>query len=126
MVIDYVVVGLGGALGAMARVALGKLLPIAIMGLPTQVLLVNVLGCFLMGCLTALLTAHGFISAHMRGFLAAGFLGGFTTFSSFAFDFGALCEKHLYVSAVFYALLSVILSLSLFFAGIKFIRLFLP
>lgn len=122
MIFDYLVVGIGGALGAIARVALGKLLPADIMGLPTQILCINVLGCFFMGCLSAFLTMHDSVPDHMKAFLTAGCLGGFTTFSAFAFEFGTLCEKHLYVPAFLYAALSFILSISSFFIGIKVLR----
>lgn len=122
MILDYILVGLGGALGALARVALGKLLPIAAMGIPVPILCINVLGCFFMGGLTTALSGYGAEASSMRTFLATGCLGGFTTFSAFAFEFGSLYEKNFYGSALLYATFSVTLSLIFFFVGAKLSR----
>lgn len=53
----------------------------------------------------------------------SGLLGGFTTFSGFALDFGSLIEQEKYMPAIFYVMLSVGLSLSCFFLGIKTTKL---
>ena len=124
MLPHYVAIGLGGALGAMARVWLSNNLPGAIMGVPISILIVNVLGCFVMGLLTELLAFYWTISDNMRYLLIAGFLGGFTTFSTFALEFGLLYEKQLYIHAIIYATLSFVLSITLFFIGMKVVRYF--
>jgi len=59
----------------------------------------------------------------MRHFLSQGFLGGFTTFSAFALEFGLLYEKGNYWTACIYAILSIMLSLGAFFAGMKLLKL---
>lgn len=77
----------GGALGAVCRVEAGR----AVMGVvggvfPLGILCVNMLGSFLLGLLlgAASRTKYGYPTA--TAFLATGFFGGFTTFSSFALD----------------------------------------
>jgi len=122
MISYYFAVGLGGAIGAVARMILAKSLPPTFLELPLQILCVNVLGCFLMGCLTKFMVLYGPLPNYIKDFLAAGCLGGFTTFSAFALEFGMLYEKHLYMSAILYAILSFSLSLFLFFVGIKIVR----
>ncbi|MEJ2871730.1 fluoride efflux transporter CrcB [Actinomycetospora sp. OC33-EN08] len=79
-------VALGGALGALARWGLSLAWPTPAGGFPTTTLLVNVVGCLLMGILVVhvaeVRTAHPLV----RPFLGVGVLGGFTTFSTFAVD----------------------------------------
>ena len=107
----------------MSRVALGRLLPSAVMGIPFQILFVNILGCFIMGLLTETMVSHWSASENIRYFLITGVLGGFTTFSSFALEFGLLCEKNQIMSAIIYATLSFVLSITFFFIGVKIIRM---
>ena len=124
MMLHYIFIGLGGAFGAISRIALGKLLPNMLWGIPLPILFVNVLGCFVIGLLTEIMTLHWTVSDNIRYFLISGFLGGFTTFSSFALEFGLLCEKSEYASAIIYATLSFALSITCFFLAIKAVRVF--
>ncbi|MCD2186080.1 fluoride efflux transporter CrcB [Actinomycetospora soli] len=79
-------VALGGALGALARWGLGLAFPTPHGAFPTTTLLINVVGCLLMGVLVVhvaeVRTAHPIV----RPFLGVGVLGGFTTFSTFVVD----------------------------------------
>jgi len=79
-------VGLGGFLGAIARAYVvhisNKYFPL---DLPIGILLVNVVGSFLIGCLFAIV-AHNFISDISKSFLITGFLGALTTYSTFAIE----------------------------------------
>lgn len=122
--LSYLFVGLGGAFGAIARVVLTRILPSFLFGMPLAIMLVNILGCFLMGMLVEILALHWNASLNTRHFLIQGCLGGFTTFSAFSLEFGLLYKEGLYVSAIGYAALSVILSLAGFFTGLRLIRLF--
>jgi fluoride exporter len=117
-------VGLGGAAGAIARVYLGRLLPSYFLGIPFKILCVNVLGCLILGILTEIMAVYWNTSMNLRHFMVQGFLGGFTTFSAFALEFGLLYEKGFHTSAIIYAALSVVLSIVFFFGGIKLIRMF--
>jgi CrcB protein len=80
------VVSLGGGVGAVARYGLSQLLPTLPGQFPWATFLTNVLGCFLIGVLTVLVTEV--LPAHrlLRPFLGVGVLGGFTTFSTYAVE----------------------------------------
>ena len=119
MISQYIAVGLGGALGAITRICLSKILPSMIAGVPFQLLIINILGCFIMGILVQLTTSYWLESESIKHFLMSGLLGGFTTFSGFTLDFGSLIEKDKYMSATFYLMLSVWLSIACFFLGTK-------
>ncbi len=120
--LEYLFIGVGAALGGILRVALGKLLLTPIYGIVTPILLINVLGCFIMGIITALSVM---LPDNLRLFIIPGFLGGFTTFSSFALEFGLLYEKNLHYHAFIYAGLTILLSILSFFTGLKLMRLLL-
>ncbi len=123
MILQYIAVGLGGALGSIIRIYLSKILALTIFGIPFQLLAINVLGSFIMGILTQLASLYWLESENIKYFLMSGLLGGFTTFSGFALDFGLLIEQEKYMPAIFYVMLSVGLSLSCFFLGIKITKL---
>ncbi len=122
MLIHYILIGLGAAFGAMARAGVGKVLPVEVGGMPVSILCVNVLGCFFIGVVIEVSALHWTLPESMRYLLIPGFLGGFTTFSSFAMEYGLLAQRGAYVTGVLYVLLSVGLGLSVFFAGIKLVR----
>lgn len=75
------VVGIGGAIGAVARYGVDVLLPAADRGFPVGTFLVNVTGCLLLGVLAGALF-HPNAHRLLRPFVAVGVLGGFTTFST--------------------------------------------
>lgn len=119
----YLWVGLGGAAGAMSRVGLMRFFPATFLTVPLRILLINIIGCFLMGAIAEAFSIFGNPSMGIRHFVITGFLGGFTTFSSFALDFGVLCEKGYYGSGIAYILLSVGLGIGFFFVGLTGMRL---
>lgn len=82
---QLLVVGLGGALGSMLRMGLAWWVPAG--RLPWGTLLANVAGSFVIGWVLSRLGAQGATDhPHWHGFLAVGFCGGFTTFSSFSWQ----------------------------------------
>ena len=116
-------VALGGAIGSAARhgvnVWSGRMLG---MDFPWHTLIVNILGCFAMGIIIAVMALKLNVGNDVRAFLATGILGGFTTFSAFSLDFAFLVERKSYGLAGVYAAGSVILSLAAVFAGLHLVR----
>lgn len=80
-------VGLGGFLGSVSRYWVQQLvLRYAPMGFPLGTFLVNVVGCLLIGLFLGFFERHTAASLSWRLFLTTGFCGGFTTFSTFAYE----------------------------------------
>lgn len=83
----YLLVGLGGGLGAVARYALGDVVHrFAGPRFPAGTLVVNLLGCLLIGVVMGVAEMRPALSRETRLFVAVGVLGGFTTFSSFGYE----------------------------------------
>ncbi|WP_087111289.1 fluoride efflux transporter CrcB [Parendozoicomonas haliclonae] len=79
-------IGLGAAVGANLRWALGLLLNPVFAGLPSGTLAANWLGCYLIGIALPALNALVVTTPEIRLFIVTGFLGALTTFSSFSAD----------------------------------------
>ena len=117
--LGYVLVFLGGGVGAAARHGMNRLLGAAGGGFPIWTFAVNILGCFIMGVLAGLFAQRGEMAGqNLRLFLTTGILGGFTTFSAFSLDAALLWEKHDLTGFAAYTFGTVILCLVGVFAGL--------
>lgn len=82
---EIIVVGVGGFVGAIARYLLSTLIHRNLdSSFPWGTFTVNVIGCFLIGCLMYLIENRLVVSDQMRLFLGIGVLGAFTTFATFS------------------------------------------
>jgi len=120
----FLLVGAGGALGAMSRYGSGVIIT-RIMGaiFPYGTLFSNITGSLLMGMLIgALARFTPAWQGDARLFVAVGFLGGFTTFSSFSLDVVMLVERGDTMQAVFYMTVSIIVSILALLAGLLLMR----
>src|SRR2546423_8453633 len=87
MIARCLVVGLGGFLGAIARYAVGVWIETFWRrDFPLATFLVNVSGCFILGFFLAIATERMNISPMMRLLVATGFVGPYTTFSTFEYE----------------------------------------
>jgi CrcB protein len=111
-------VALGGALGSVARYLLTSLIQTRTGSpFPLGTLVINVTGSILLGFLLRYALETPAITPEMRGFLATGVCGGYTTFSAFTYETAALIEDGDWRRAGLYVGLSVILSLAGTFVG---------
>lgn len=106
---QWVFIAIGGACGALARYSVGSfvanLWPAA---MPIATLFVNVLGSLLMGVLFSLIVEHEIVAGEWRSVLMVGFLGAFTTFSTFSLETFTLLERGEFATGLIYAATSVI------------------
>ena len=116
----YLVVAAGGALGAMARYRADSLIGRwAGAGFPWGTVAVNLIGSLLLGLLIGA-AAHGLhLSQEMRALVVTGFLGAFTTFSTFSLNTVTLIERGDTGAALGYVLGSVVFGIGLFFIGLR-------
>ena len=123
MLLQFLVVAAGGAIGASGRHAVG-ILAMRMMGggFPYGTLIVNVVGSFAMGVLIEALALKFSAPQEVRLFLATGLLGGFTTFSAFSLDAVSLWERGSQGAAALYVVISVVASLAALFAGLALVR----
>ena len=121
----YVIVFLGGGLGAMLRhgvnLATARVLGSAF---PWHTFFINVTGSLVMGLIAGWFALKAGASQDWRLFLTTGILGGYTTFSAFSLDAALLYERGEVGQAAFYVIGSVVLSIAGLFAGLWLVRHF--
>jgi CrcB protein len=120
-------VAAGGAFGSVARYLISTW-SFARFGpsFPWGTFVINLTGSFLIGVVFGLAAARGGMSPYLRVFLTTGVLGGYTTFSSFAFETYTLGAEGAYVRAGAYALGSLVLGVAAAYAGLVAVRLAAP
>lgn len=123
---QYIFVFLGGGLGAVCRYLATSFFAMRFgAAFPYGTLFVNVTGSFLMGLvmgLLPLLPRGALLPENLRLLLAVGFLGGFTTFSSFSMETLALLQGAHALSALLNVLANVILGMAAAWAGLLLVR----
>jgi CrcB protein len=116
----WLLIAAGGAIGSVLRYALqGWVQRATHSAFPFGTLAVNVIGCVLIGYLTALFTGPYIVRAEYRAGLIVGVLGGFTTFSAFGWETFVLAGDRDYWWAVGYIVLSCGLGLGAVWLGYR-------
>ena len=110
-------VGIGGFIGTVLRYLFG-LLPIeGGNGFPIKTLAINIVGSFLIGLITALAAKNKSLNPQMVLMLRVGVCGGFTTFSTFAYEAADLMKNGNTLTAVSYVIISIVLGVLAIFAA---------
>jgi CrcB protein len=113
-------IALFGAIGTLARYGLQGVVQIRMGGaFPYGTLFINLSGCFLLGLIGQLTLNRMLVSVDVRMAIAVGFFGGYTTFSSFAWETAKMLEDGEWLRASTYVGVSVIAGLLLSVAGIR-------
>lgn len=116
---QMLLVFLGGGMGSMLRYWIGLHLN---NNFPYGTLLVNILGSLLIGIIFGLTLKFSNISQNTVLFLATGFCGGFTTFSTFAYENYQFVRQNEFMIFALYAGTSVLLGLAFVFFGMWIIK----
>lgn len=115
-------VGIGGFIGSVLRYLIG-LLPVSpANGFPIKTLCINMIGSFVIALVSALSAKNSSLSPQLVLLLKVGICGGFTTFSTFAYETSSLLQKGSIGTATAYAVLSVILSILAVFGAEMMIK----
>jgi fluoride exporter len=115
-------IGIGGALGTLARYGADRVLPTGTTDFPWSTFLVNIVGSFVLGAVLTLVVERWSPTRFVRPFAAIGFCGGFTTFSTFAVEIVQRTQHGRIGLAAAYLLLSLVLGFAAATAGIAVVR----
>ena len=119
MLVNASLVGAGGFIGAIFRYGLSGFVQrsATFAAFPYGTLVVNMLGCLLIGIAVGLIDTRQMIHPEFRSFVLVGVLGGFTTYSTFGLETFALLRDEEFLRAVSNVAIHVILGLTLVWAG---------
>ena len=110
MLKNLLIIGSGGFIGSIARYLVSQLnLSVNFHSIPVGTLLVNIIGCFLIGFLSGIADKSMILSTEWRLFLMVGLCGGFTTFSAFANENLMLMHNGQMLAVLLYTALSILL-----------------
>lgn len=102
------VIAMGGAIGSLLRYQAGLIWPTPAAAFPTTTLVVNVLGCLVIGVFMVVITEVWTAHRLVRPFVGTGLLGGFTTFSTYSLDVATLLRAGEARSALLYLALTAV------------------
>lgn len=113
---EFLAVALGGSIGAMLRFGIARIFSWS--AFPIGTLLINISGSLFLGWFMTVVGTRAIVSDYTRAAVAVGFVGAYTTFSSYMFESDRLLEDGLGVRAMVYLMGSVVLGLIAVRAGI--------
>lgn len=123
--LKVIIVGFGGFFGSIFRYLI-YLLSNNLIGysFPFGTILVNVLGCFLIGLIYQIFCDTISLSDNLKLFMTIGFLGGFTTFSAFSLDVFLLYQSNSKLVAIIYIFITLVLSLLAMLGGMWIFKVY--
>jgi len=123
---NWLLVAMGGAIGATLRYGTGMLIAKPQMLFPRPTWWINIIGCLCAGIFFAFSQKYSFLQSEARLFLMVGILGGFTTFSSFGLETFQLLKQGAVTIALSYVISSVIVGVFMLGVGFYLTQLTLP
>lgn len=112
---NYLLIGFGGALGSLTRFGLGKLISSkSKTKFPVGTFIINITGAILLGIVSSLK-----INVGAYQFMADGFLGAYTTFSTFMYESFQIFDDKKKLNAIVYIMSSMLLGVIGYVVGFK-------
>lgn len=121
--LQYLLVAGGGALGAMARHWVYNARPLPGQTSVLATFLINVAGSLLIGVMYVLVTEKGHLSPEWRSLVSVGFLGAFTTYSTYSLDALQLLQQGAWGTALLYLIGTMLVCLLAVYAGVQLTRI---
>jgi CrcB protein len=115
-------IAVGGALGAPARYEIAQLVHVPKDGFPWATFWTNLSGAFVLGLFVTLIVERFPPGLHVRAFVATGFLGAYTTFSTMAVEADLLVKDGRAGVGIWYLVVSVAAGLVVCFVGVRVAR----
>jgi CrcB protein len=112
----------GGGIGSVLRYLIGKWLNSSSDGLPYGTFMANILGSLLIGVIIGLASKNNSLTQSQTLLLATGFCGGFTTFSTFAYENHVFLKSGDFTSFALYTIGSFIIGFLAVFLGIFLVK----
>jgi len=119
---SIILVFLGGGFGSVLRYIIAKYLNSAESGIPYGTFAANILGSLLIGIILGLAAKNDTLSQNQTLLLATGFCGGFTTFSTFAYENHMFLKSGDFTSFAFYTIASFVIGFLAVFAGMYLVK----
>ena len=117
-----ILVFIGGGFGSVLRFVIGKYLNSTETGIPYGTFLANIVGSLLIGMILGLAAKNSSLSQSQTVLLATGFCGGFTTFSTFAYENHVFLKSGDFTSFALYTMASFVIGFLAVFLGLYLVK----
>ena len=119
---NLILVFIGGGFGSVLRYIVGKYLNSPETGIPYGTFAANIIGSLLIGIILGIAAKNDTLSSNQTLLLATGFCGGFTTFSTFAYENHVLLKSGDFTSFAVYTIASFVIGFLAVFFGMYLVK----
>ena len=119
---QLLLVFVGGGFGSVLRYIIGKYLNSPESGIPYGTFAANILGSLLIGIILGIAAKNNTLTSNQTLLIATGFCGGFTTFSTFAYENHVLLKSGDFTSFALYTIASFVIGFLAVFFGLHLVK----